>query len=250
MPLGPPQEYLAQYNTYTLPGYVQDESFDSIANIANHYAAYNDGSLSEYTGLANKQLNLRLKVWEQDYATCKEQVELGATMLRSKRAGFANLFIQFADKYYEAMVQAVKTQKAVPTSTKTLEYEVEFLCKPWLTSTASYQLTGTGTINTDQVARTIDDGGWTPTTITVTGTNVTISGYTATGDFTGFISISGAVTNMIVDSYAYTATIGGVNKNNLMKNIDYQVYVGPGKTFFAITGASSCTIDYKNRWYL
>jgi hypothetical protein len=100
------------------------------------------------------------------------------------------------------------------------------------------------------VGRTIDDGGWTPTRITVTGTDVTISGYTATGDFAGFVSISGAVTNMVIDSDTFTATIGGVNANDRMRWADYRTYVGPGKTFFTTTGASSMTLEYQNRWYL
>jgi hypothetical protein len=111
-------------------------------------------------------------------------------------------------------------------------------------------VSGIGTIDTDSVSRTISNGGWTPTTITVTGTNVTISGYTVNGDFAGFVSVSGAVTSMIIDSDAFTATIGGVNKNNLMKWAEYRTYIGPDKTFFVITGALSCSISYHDRWYI
>jgi hypothetical protein len=111
-------------------------------------------------------------------------------------------------------------------------------------------LTGTGTIDTDQVTRTIDDGGWTPTRITVTGTNVTISGYTATGEFAGFVSVSGAVTNLVIDSDAFTATIGGLNANDRMRWVDYRTYIGPAKTIFVTTGASSMTVEYNNRWYI
>jgi hypothetical protein len=250
MPLGPSQQYLAQYNTYQLPGYVQNEAFDSVANIANHYAPFADGSLSEYTGLQNKVLSLTLKVWEPSYLACKTEVSKAATMLRSKKTGFAPLYVHYTDRYYEALTQSVKEEKTAGTSVRTLEYQVQFECKPWITSVSGYSLSGTGTIDTDSVGRTIDDGGWTPTRITVTGTNVTISGYTATGDFAGYVSISGAVTSMVIDSDAMTATIGGLNANDRMRWADYRTYVGPGKTFFVTTGASSMTLQYNNRWYL
>lgn len=250
MPLGPSQSYKAEYNSYTLPGYVQRESFDSTMNIANHDAPYADGSLSEYLGLANKVLSLTLKVWEPTYLDCKNEVRKAATMLRSKKEGFAPLYVQHTDKHYEALTQTIQEEKEAGTSVRTLEYTVQFECKPWLISDATYTISGTGTVTTDVVSRTIDDGGWTPTRITVTGTNVTVSGYTETGDTTGFVSVSGAVTNLIIDSDTFTATIGGVNKNGIMYTTDYRTYVGPGKTTFVITGASSCTIAYNNRWYL
>jgi len=249
MPMGPAQQYLAKYNTYTLPGYVQNETFDSSMNIANHYAPFADGSLSEYTGLQNKLLSLTLKVWEPNYLACKTEVQKAATMLRTKRDGFAPLYVQYTDRYYEALTQSIKEEKTAGTSVRTLEYQVQFECRPWSISTSGYILTGTSS-NTDSVGRTISDGGWTPTRITVTGTDVTISGFTATGDFAGFISISGAVTNMIIDSDAFTATIAGVNNNGRMRWADYRVYVGPGKTSFVSTGASSMTVEYNNRWYL
>lgn len=250
MPLGPAQSYLATYNSYTLPGYVQSESFDSVANIEDHYATYADGSLSEYTGLQNKQLSLRLKVWECDYLTAKMEVEKAATILRSKRSGFANLYIQSSDRYYEALVQTIRVQKEAGTSVRTLEYDVEFECKPWAISVSGHELNGTGLIDTDQVGRTIDNGGWTPTRFIVDGTNVTVSGYTSTGDFTGFVSISGTVAGLVVDSDTFTATIAGVNKNEYMYWADYRLYVGPGKTYFNVTGATQFRLVYNDRWYL
>lgn len=250
MSLGPAQNYLAKYNSYTLPGYVQRESMDSSMNVADHYAPYADGSESEYTGLHNKLMSLTLKVWEEDYLTCKNEVQKAATILRSKRNGFAPLYLQYTDRYYEALTQSVREEKEAGTSVRMLEYQVEFECKPWLVSVSGHTITGTGTVTTDAVGRTFDNGGWTPTLITVTGTNVTISGYTATESFTGFVSISGAVAGLIIDSNEFTATIGGVNKNNVMKWIDYVTYVGPGKTTFVITGASSCSIFYQDRWYI
>jgi len=250
MPLGGAQQYLAKYNTYTLPGYVQEESFDSIQNVQAHYSTYADGSLSEYTGLQNKQLSLRLKVWEQDYITTKNQIELAATYLRTNKSSFAPLYVQYSDRHYDALVQSVKMQKAVGTAVRTSEYEVQFECRPWLINDTQFTLSGTGTINTDQVSRTIDNGGYTPTYITVTGTDVTISGYTNTVPFTGFISISGAISGMVIDSENMTAEISGQNRNDLMKYIDYKMEVGPSKTYFAITGALSCTIAYNDRWYI
>ncbi len=191
-----------------------------------------------------------MKVWEEDYLTITEQIQLAATMLRSKRSGFAPLYIQRDDRYYEAMTQSVKREKSVPSSVRISEYEAQFECKPWQVSTSGYQINGTGAIDTDAVGRTIADGGWTPARIVVTGTNVTISGYTAAGDFAGYVSISGAVTNMIIDSDAFTATIAGVNNNNRMRWADYRLYVGPEKTFFVSTGASALSIQWNNRWYL
>jgi hypothetical protein len=247
---GPTPAYLVKYNGYTLPGYVQKEDFISQAQIAEHYAPYSDGSESEYVGLQNKPLTLTLKVWEANYLACKNEVQKAATMVRSKRDGFAPLYVQYIDRYYEAQTEAIRMEKTADESVRTLEYQVDFKCKPWLIGETVHSINGTTTINTGTTGRTIDNGGWTPTTIDVTGTNVTISGYTGTGDFAGFISISGAVTNMVINSDDFTATIGGVNKNNLMKWADYRMYVGPETTYFAITGASSCTISWQDRWYL
>jgi hypothetical protein len=196
MPLGSSQQYLAKFNSYTLPGYVQSESFDSNMNIADHYAPYADGSLSETVGLQNKILSLVLKVWEPTYLDCKNEVQKAATIVRSKKDGFAPLYVQYTDRYYEAMTQNIGIQKAAGTSVRTLEYELKFECKPWLYSEATYTVSGTamngGTSIITTTGRTIDDGGWTPTSIKVSGTDVTISGYrTGTSDFTGFVSVSG-----------------------------------------------------------
>lgn len=249
MPLGPSQQYLAQFNSQILPGYVQDETFDSSMNIENHYAPYADGSLSEYTGLQNKILSLRLKVWEPDYEACKDEVQRAATIVRSSRT-FAPLYVQKSDRYYEALTQSIKMQKTAGESVRTLDYEVQFECKPWYYSVSGYTITGTGTINTDQVGRTIDDGGFTAATITLTGTNVTLSGYNELGAFTGYLAVSGAVSNLIIDSDAFTATMGGNNANEYMYTPDYRLWVGPGKSYFTSTGASSVSITYRNRWYL
>lgn len=241
MPLGPPQQYLAKYNNYVLPGYVQDESFDSMMNIADHYGAYIDGSPSEEMGLANKQLTLTLRVWENDYLTCKQQVELAATYLRSYRGGFANLYVQFPDKHYLAMIRSVKTDKSVGSSVRILDYQVEFECKPWLIGETLHTINS----DTDEVGRTLDNGGWTPTIVTLTGNS--ISGMTADSQSTGTIVTNG-VSGLVIDTEAFTATIGGINKNDLVVTKDYRLYVGPGRTTFTVDG--SATIQYYDRWYI
>lgn len=248
MPLGGPQQYLAQYNGYILPGYVQEESFDSQMNMASHYAPYADGSLTEYLGLQNKMLSLKLKVWEQDYISAKDQVQLGATYLRTQRATFAPLYVQYSDRHYDAKVSSIKVQKSVGNPVRILEYDVQFECTPWLIEDTENQISGTGTVTT--TGRVLEDGGWTFANVDVSGSNVTISGYTATGDFAGFVSISGSVTNMLLDSENYTATMGGNNRNDLLLTADYRLLVGPGVTNFVVTGASSCTISWFNRWYI
>lgn len=253
---GPAAAYLAKYNTYTLPGYVQNESFDSVMRTAEHYASYADGSESEYLGLQNKMLSLTLKVWEDDYATCKQKVQQAATVLRSKRSGFAKLYLQFDDRYYLAMTPTIKMDKTAGTSVKLLEYQAEFECKPWLISDDTYTVSGSalngGTQTFSTVGRTIDDGGWTYATVNLSGTNVTVSGYTAAGDFAGFISVSGVLNNLTIDSEAFTATTsnGTVNRNSYMKSLDYRMYVGPEVTYFTVTGAQKCEVIYQKRWYI
>jgi hypothetical protein len=241
MPLGPSQQYLAEYNGYTLPGYVQSESFDSIMNIAPHYGVYIDGSPSEELGLQNKKLSLTLKVWETDYLTCKQQVELAYTYLRSFRNGFAQLKVQYPDKHYMAMVISITTEKSVPSSVRVLEYKVDFECKPWLIGETLHSISS----DTDEVGRTLDNGGWAPTITTLTGTS--ISGITADGQSTGSVVTTG-VTGLVIDTEAFTATIGGVNKNELVTTKDYRLYVGPGKTTFTVDG--SATIQWYDRWYI
>lgn len=249
MPIGGAPQYLANYNSFTLPGYVQNEQFESTMNIATHYAEYGDGSESEQTGLQNKILSLTLKVWECDYLTAKNEVQKAATILRSKREGWAPLYVQYPDRYYLAMTPKIGLDKTAGSSVRTLDYQVQFECKPWLIGVSGYSLSGT-TIDTDSVGRTIENGGWTPATVRVSGTNVTVSGYTDSGDFAGFITVSGTVTDLIIDTEAFTATMGGNNANNLVKWADYRMYVGPGRTHFVSTGASSMTIEWHDRWYL
>jgi len=250
MPRGPAQAYLARFNGFQLPGYVQSESFDSVLNISAHYGAYIDGSNSEDTGLSNKSVSVGLKVWEDDFLTCKQQIQLAATMVRSARGRFVPLYVGYTDRYYSAMVKSIKTDAQVGKSVRIAEYGVEFECLPWITSDTLHTITGTDLVSTSQVSRTISNGSMTPTVVTVTGTNVTISGYTSTGDFTGYFSVSGAVVNLVVDSSNFTATAGTENMNGSMLTADYQLHVGVGETNFLITGASDCSIAYHDRWYL
>lgn len=241
------QKYGVKYNGYELPGYVQEEDTSSVALIADHQALYADMSRSEYTGLSNKPYKLRMKIWECDYDTAKATVQRAATYLRSSRDGFARLEIMYRDRYYAALVETIEAPKDISTSVKTREYVASFEVKPTLFATSGYTLTGTGLVTTDAVDRTIADGIWTPIQLDVSGTNITISGYTDTQQ-TGFISISGTVTNMLIDTEIYTATMGGISVINRMMWVDFGLWVGPGKTYFDINGASSCTITYRNRW--
>jgi hypothetical protein len=238
-PLGPSQQYLCRYNNYVLPGYVQSESFDSVMNVASHYGAYVDGSLSEETGLQNKALSVSLRVWETNYLTCKQQVELASTYLRSYRGGFANLYLHYTDRHYEALVKNINLEKSVGSSVRILDYSVEFECKPWVIGDTLHTISS----DTDEVGRTLDNGGWTPTVVVLTGTS--ISGLTADSQSTGSIVTTG-VTSMTIDSEAFTATMGGVNRNDLVTTKDYRLYVGPGRTIFTVAGSAS--ISYYDRW--
>ena len=139
------------------------------------------------------------------------------------------------------MVSNVTMEKSVGSSPRILEYQVEFDCRPWLVGEVFHTINA----DTDEVGRTIDNGGWTPTYVHLTGNS--ISGVTGDGQSTGNIVTTG-VTDMIIDTAAFTATIGGINKNELVTTKDYRLYVGPGKTTFTVDG--SATIQYYDRWYI
>lgn len=248
---GPLPKYLAKYNNYRLPGYVQNETFDNGQRVVQHQSVYADGSLSEYTGLNNKNMTVAFKVWEQDYLACKSEVAKAATILRSKRSGYSALYLQYSDRHYDALAKAIRIQKTADgASVRTLEYQVDFEARPWLIEDATHTLTGPGLISTDQVGRTFVDGTWAPTQILVTGTDITISGHTDTGLYAGYASISGSVSNLLIDSENFTATVAGTNVNDQMVWPDYRLYVGPGRTFFDVYGATSMTVTYNNRWPL
>jgi len=255
MPLGPAAQYLVKYNGQVLPGYAQSEGDDSQQSIASHSAPYFDGSpLSEYLGLANKQLNVTMKLWEPTYTTAKIAMLKARTILRSKRSGFASLYVGFTDRHYNALVKNVSYQKEAGTSTKIIDYDIEFETTPYMISDYSYDSgeIGTGspyTFSTTTFGRTIESGGWTPTILNLTGTNITVSGYDTFGNFTGFISVSGAVTGLEVDTDKFTAIVGSTNYNGSMYWKDYQMWVGTGNTSFYVTGASSFRVRYNDRWY-
>jgi hypothetical protein len=200
-------------------------------------------TLSEYGGLQNKTINVKMTVWEPTYLECKIKVQEAATILRSTRRKYGRLYIQNYDKYYQAMPKSLTSSKDAGTSVQLLEYDLVFDAKPWLISNDVYSVTGTGTIDTG--SRTIMDGGWTPTTIIVSGTNVQISGVTEGGQNTGLITVSGTVSNFVIDSDNFTSS-----DNSLVTPKDYGLHVGPGKTIFTTTGATSCRIEWHNRWYL
>lgn len=219
----PEASYLVMFNGYELPGYAQEESIDSVERVKTFQNPYRDISFSEYQGLENKNVSLRMLVVGENYLDCKNQIELAGTLVRSKK-DFTSLYIQYEDRYYVALTKSIK-MGASTANIRTAEYTVDFECKPWLISNTTKTVSGTST-----VGRTLDDGGWTPATVRFTGTNVTVSGYTETGDFTGFISVSGTVTDY---TYPYE-----------------ELYIGPGVTHFGITGATDYVITYNDRWYL
>jgi hypothetical protein len=237
---------LVRYNNHTLPGYAQFESYDSIESIVNDRVTYKDASFTEYVGLTNKVISLRMKALGSTYREVKDQAQDAATMIRSGK-GFKKLYIQRTDRYYEAITKSISIDQSVSNSMRMLDYELEFEAKPWLLSETTHTISGTGLIST--TGRTFSNGGWSPATIVVTGTNITISGYTST-QFTGFLSVSGAVNDLRINTEAYTATINDENKNALMYTPNYEIYVGPGETFFQINGALSVIVTWKDRWYL
>lgn len=239
--------YLVKYNGYHLPGYAQVEDYDSTEGIYDDDVSYQDGPFSEYTGLKNKNIVIDMTVIGATYLDVKNQVQEAATIAHSAKT-WTKLYIQRYDRYYIALNEKIQTQKVVGSSMRFLTYGLTFVAKPWLESNTVNVISGTGTIDTG--TRSLDNGGWTPATVKISGTDVTVSGYTAAGDFTGFISVSGTVTDMIIDSEDYTTTIGGVNSENQMYNPDYALFVGPGQTFFEINGATSVEIQYRDRWYL
>jgi hypothetical protein len=251
--MGPVQSYLVRYNGYQLPGYAQSEDDEAPMEIVPYKAPYHDGGISEYTGMPNKNVAMKFKIWEPTWQECKDQYFLSTTYLRSKRAGRAPLYIGYTDRHYDALTAHISRASQAGNSPRLLEYDVTWEVLPWLERDAQFTISGSSatTINTDAIGRTITtNGGWSPTTLMITGTNVTISGYTDMDSYAGFISVSGTVTNLLVDTYNYTATIGGVNANSRMLWKDYGLWVGPGKSYFTIGGSGlTINISWHDRWY-
>jgi hypothetical protein len=246
----PAQQYIARYNGYRLPGYVQDQSWSADNTVDSKYGNYDGSAIGEYTGQANVILTVKMKVIGDTYRINKDQVQMAGTILRTNNKQFVPLYVQRNDRYWEALAKTISYQTEAAASNKSLEYIVTFECRPWLTSTTTTILKGTGLLDTDQVGRTILNGGWTPAVITVVGTNITVSGYTANGDFTGYIEIPSTVSGMTINTLDYTARMDGKNRNDLINNLDYELFVGPSKTYFEVDGATDCTIQYNDRWYL
>lgn len=235
--------YLVRFNQHVLPGYAQSEDFTSGMRIEDKYAPY-DKSLSQYMGLENKEIAMTLKVFDAPYAELKEQVQLAGTMLRSTKS-WAKLYIQKSDRHYLAITKQVKIEQEARQ--RDVDYTVTWEAQPWLISDQVYTVSGTGLIT---VTRTLDDGGWTPATVKISGTNITVSGYTDYEAITGLIVVSGAVSNLTVTTQPFTATINGQNIPHYSINADYSMYIGPGTTYIDVDGATDCIITYNNRWYL
>lgn len=241
------QSYLVRYNGHDLPGYAQSESYTDAMNIVDHFPAMADFSLAQYTGLQNKLITLDMLLWEPDYNAIKNRLSYVGTILHSAK-GFTRLYIQHRDSYFLAITSNVSTSPHASRMNRLLVYTVEFEAKPWVISEALYEVSGVGVVET--TGRTLYDGTWTPTRLIVSGTDVTITGVNEFGVSTGSIITSGVSYNLIIDTEQVTATMAGINRNDLIVNKDFYLYVGPGKTYFTITGADSCIIQYNNRWLL
>lgn len=239
---------LVKYNGIVLPGYLQEENIENNMRMNITGTIYGE-TYSEYIGLENKILSLRMKVVADTYAGAKEKVFLASTILRSNRADWTKLAVINPSVYYLAKTQSISTQQTAGKNERFIDYEVKFECLPWKYGEI-YSLTGTTLIDTNDVSRNLGNGTWTPAIIIATGNNITISGYTDSGEFTGFIGLSGAVNNITIDSETYAVTMGGENRSDLLTTMDNKLLVAPGRTKFAITGATSCEIIYQDRWAL
>lgn len=250
MPLGPPQQYIVTYNGYQLPGYAQSENDPNELTVADHYAFGWDGSMTQLVGLVNKQLSMEFLVWEPTYRACKDEYHKATTILRTRRDGFAPLYVDYDDRYLNAVVQSVTYQQEASASKRILRYQVAFETEPWWLGVDELEITGgTGTLDTDAVSRTFDDGGWSPIYADISGTDVTISGYSDTERFTGYVSVSGTVANFIVDTSLSSSFFDDGTGDKYMRWADYGIWVAPGKTSWVVTGASAVSLKYHNRWY-
>jgi hypothetical protein len=238
---------LVKYGKYFLPGYLNTAAVGSPLEITIDGITYKENSL-EVNGLQNKTLTLRLQVVDETYLAAKEQVQLASTMLRHARS-YQTLTVMDTSKYYLAQTKSINLAQEAGTSERSAFYDVAFECRPWLYSQQVYSLTGTTTLDTNTVGRTLADGINTPATLRLSGTDVTVSGYTESGEFMGYISVQGTVNNLVVDSEIYAATINDISVEDLL-NTEYQVFVGVGRTLFDVTGATDCEITYRNRWAL
>lgn len=237
--------YLVKYNNYLLPGYLQGEALVSDMSKFSWDAEFY-ATRTEPTGLENKVIEAQFLIVEDTYANAKIKVHIAGTMLRSSRREYTRLFLKNPDRYYLALTRGIRTEQTAGINEKHLTYDVTWEAKPWLYG-SSHVLTGP--IDTNDVGRTFENGTWTPAIVTLTGTNPTVSGYTDAGEFTGYISVSGNVTNLVIDTENYSATMNGYNVDHLV-NMEYQIYIGPGRTRFDTTGITNITVEYEDRWPL
>lgn len=243
-----PPHYIVVYNGFQLPGYAQAESLVIQNQLADPSPFAWDGTRTQQDGLSNSTMEMEFLIYTKlGWTHAKDQVHMAKRILFSEKMEFAPLYVDYTDRHWLAKVISVDYSKDVSSAMKILKYTVKFETLPWILGDTEHTLIGSiGTIST--TGRTFSDGAWTPLTMVVSGTNVTVSGYTAT-EFTGFISVSGIVSNLEIDTENFTATIGDNNAIDKMYWQDFSLFVGAGITNFEITGASSVTITYKDRWY-
>lgn len=241
-----PPEYIVVFDGYQLFGYAQAESVQTDMQTDDPFGFDWDGSQTQQAGLTNPTLTMDFLIYTTDWTRAKNQLHETERIMLSSKEERKRLYVDYTDRHYIASFKSIKYQKDVSSSRRLLPYSVEFDVEPQMIADALTTLTGAGTIVT--TGRTLANGGWTPTIITVTGIDVTISGFTST-EFTGYLSVSGLVTNLVINSELFTAEINGENANDLLYTVDYAMFVGPGETTFAVTGASSISIKYNDRWY-
>lgn len=122
--------YTVNYNGMYFPGYAQFEEMSSPARLERHAPTYEPVS-SEFYGLWNKVITIRMMVIGRDYEDAKEQVREAATILHSSRT-FAKLYVGFLHRYYEALGMEIIMEKIVGTGMRKIEYTIRFHVKPWL----------------------------------------------------------------------------------------------------------------------
>lgn len=238
----PARRYIVTYNGFQLPGYAQSEDDPLTVSLVDHYAFGVDGSISQTKGMENKSFSMDFKIWEDTYQACKNKYYNAVTALRSRRDGFARLFVDYTDRYFNATVRSITYTQRAEQSKKLLTYSVEFNTQPWMTGIEHHVIEGPNS-TTEDVGRTLDSGGWTPALVILSGTNPTVSGYSAT-QFTGYISISGVVTDFEIDTENSFST-----DDSAMNYKEYGLWVAPGTTWFDTTGVTDMTISYFDRWY-